>query len=361
GLARIQGEEGPFWGHNAMVRTNAFAESCGLPALSGAPPFGGHILSHDYVEAALLRRQGWIVRVDPDLEGSYEEGPQNAIDYAKRDRRWCQGNLQHIRLLTAPGLHGWNRFTFLQGVMAYISSPLWMAFIVASIVAPLFAPAIDYFPSPYLPAIFPRAETALAVTLLVGVGGLLIGPKLLIALRAGVSGEARRFGGFFRVFLSTLAEIIWSSLLAPITLMYQSRSVMQVIFGMDGGWPSSDREGQTLKFGEAFRASWWIVLTGILTLVGSWTLAPDLFCWLTPIAGPQIIAPLLIAASSSPASGRFAYHCQLFRTPEELARLAIVRERDRVLARWNERPVIDRETAAPRTDAIEPAYSAAQG
>ena len=361
GLARVQGEEGPFWGHNAMVRTNAFAESCGLPALSGAPPFGGHILSHDYVEAALLRRQGWIVRVDPDLEGSYEEGPQNAIDYAKRDRRWCQGNLQHIRLLTAPGLHGWNRFTFLQGVMAYISSPLWMAFIVASIVAPLFAPAIDYFPSPYLPAIFPRAETALAVTLLVGVGGLLIGPKLLIALRAGVSGEARRFGGFFRVFLSTLAEIIWSSLLAPITLMYQSRSVMQVIFGMDGGWPSSDREGQTLKFGEAFRASWWIVLTGILTLVGSWTLAPDLFWWLTPIAGPQIIAPLLIAASSSPASGRFAYHCQLFRTPEELARPAIVRERDRVLARWNERPVVDRETAAPSTDAIEPAYSAAQG
>lgn len=363
GLARMQGVEGPFWGHNAMVRTNAFAESCGLPALSGSPPFGGHILSHDYVEAALLTRQGWIVRVDADLEGSYEEGPQNAIDYAKRDRRWCQGNLQHIRLLTAPGLHGWNRFTFLQGVMAYLSSPLWMAFIAASIVAPLFAPAIDYFPSPYLPAIFPRAETALAVTLLVGVGGLLIGPKLLIALRSALTGEARKFGGAFRVLFSTLMEIIWSSALAPITLMYQSRSVLQVIFGMDGGWPSSDREGQTLKLGETFRASWWIVLTGIIMLVGAWTLAPDLFWWLTPIAVPQILAPVLIAASSSPASGRAAYACGLFRTPEELARPAVMRERDAVLARWNRMELSDQDAVSEtqRHDVANPARPALQG
>ena len=360
GLARMQGNEGPFWGHNAMVRTVAFAESCGLPALTGAPPFGGHILSHDYVEAALLTRQGWIVRVDADLEGSYEEGPQNAIDYAKRDRRWCQGNLQHIRLLTAPGLHGWNRFTFFQGVMAYLSSPLWMAFIAASIVAPLFAPAIDYFPSPYLPAIFPRAQTALAVTLLVGVGGLLIGPKLLIALRSGLTGEARRFGGFFRVLFSTLAEIIWSSLLAPITLMYQSRSVLQVIFGMDGGWPSSDREGQSLRYGQAFAASWWIVLTGIIMMVGAWTLAPDLFWWLTPIAVPQILSPFLIAASSSPKSGRIAFAIGLFRTPEEQKRPPIMLERDAVLARWQEKPAIDRDAylVGEQKDAAETAYSA---
>src|SRR5690606_25094182 len=84
GVAGTQGREGPFWGHNAAVRTRAFAESCGLPALSGKPPFGGHILSHDYVEAALLARAGWIVRLDPDLEGSFEEGPENIVDYAKR-------------------------------------------------------------------------------------------------------------------------------------------------------------------------------------------------------------------------------------------------------------------------------------
>ncbi len=100
----MQGRTGPFWGHNAMVRVRAFAESCGLPELRGKPPFGGHVMSHDYVEAALLARAGWRVRLDDDLQGSYEEGPQNIIDHAKRDRRWCQGNLQHARLLAAPGL-----------------------------------------------------------------------------------------------------------------------------------------------------------------------------------------------------------------------------------------------------------------
>ncbi|MBB4120995.1 glucans biosynthesis glucosyltransferase MdoH [Martelella radicis] len=366
GLARMQGQEGPFWGHNAMVRTNAFAESCGLPALTGTPPFGGHILSHDYVEAALLSRKGWIVRVDADLDGSFEEGPQNVIDYAKRDRRWCQGNLQHIRLVHAPGLKGWNRFTFLQGVMAYVSSPLWMAFIAASIVAPLFAPPPEYFPSPYLPAIFPRAETALAVTLLVGVGGLLIGPKLLIALRSGLAGEARRFGGFIAVFASTLSEIIWSSILAPITLMYQSRSVMQILFGMDGGWPSSDREGHTISLPEAFKASWWIVLTGIVMLTGAFVLAPALFWWLTPIAVPQMLSPLLISASSTAWSGRIAARCGLLLTPEELSRPAIMRTRDAVLARWRlaqaEEEASSEDFAEdPQTGKAEPAFSAAQG
>ncbi|MEH0072447.1 glycosyltransferase family 2 protein [Pannonibacter sp. Pt2-lr] len=102
GVAALQGTEGPFWGHNALIRVRAFAESCGMGALTGKPPFGGHILSHDTVEAAMLARDGWTVRVDPDLEGSYEEAPANIVAYAKRDRRWCQGNLQHARLLIAP-------------------------------------------------------------------------------------------------------------------------------------------------------------------------------------------------------------------------------------------------------------------
>ncbi len=102
GLSRVQGSEGVFWGHNAIIRTRAFASSCGMPELSGAPPFGGHILSHDYVEAALLARAGWRLRLDSDLEGSFEEAPESILDFAKRDRRWCQGNLQHARLLLAP-------------------------------------------------------------------------------------------------------------------------------------------------------------------------------------------------------------------------------------------------------------------
>src|SRR5690606_26165088 len=130
---------------NAIVRTVAFAESCGLPALSGKRPFGGHILSHDYVEAALLARAGWIVRLDPDLEGAFEEGPENIVDYAKRDRRWCQGNLQHGRLVAAPGLKPWSRFVFVQGIMAYVSSPIWALFLLATVLAPFFIGEPNYF------------------------------------------------------------------------------------------------------------------------------------------------------------------------------------------------------------------------
>ena len=146
GLAMMQGRTGPFWGHNAIVRVRAFAESCGLPELSGKPPFGGHILSHDYVEAALLARAGWSVRVDDDLSGSYEEGPENMVLHAKRDRRWCQGNLQHSRLLTAPGLLPWSRFVFVQGILAYLSPVIWLVFLLCSSAAPVFAPPANLRP-----------------------------------------------------------------------------------------------------------------------------------------------------------------------------------------------------------------------
>lgn len=351
GLARTQGREGPFWGHNALVRTQAFAESCGLPELSGKPPFGGHILSHDYVEAALLAREGWKVRVDADLEGSYEQCPQNVIDFAKRDRRWCQGNLQHARLLTTPRLKGWSRFTFVQGIMAYAASPLWMLLIICSIIAPLFAPPPEYFPSPYLPAIFPHPETALAITLLVGIFGLLIGPKLLIALQAGISGRARRFGGFCRAFWSTWVEIIWSSLLAPITLMYQSRSVLQVLAGLDGGWPASDREGQSLPLIEATRASWWVLLTGVLMLLGSHFFAPNLFYWLLPIALPQILAPLLISLSSTQRSGHLAAQIGLFMTPEERQPTPVMQHKQHCLSQWQD----DHAQALGPTPEVAPA------
>ena len=150
GLARMQGRTGPFWGHNAILRIGAFAASCGLPELAGPPPFGGHILSHDYVEAALLARAGWTVRLDVDLDGSYEEGPENLVAYARRDRRWCQGNLQHARLLAAPGLRGWSRFVFLQGILAYLASLIWGAFLAVSVWA-----AADGRPAELLPAAAP--------------------------------------------------------------------------------------------------------------------------------------------------------------------------------------------------------------
>lgn len=331
GLASLQGGEGPFWGHNAIVRTRAFAQSCGLPELSGRPPFGGHILSHDYVEAALLARNDWIVRLDTDLGGSYEEGPENLIDFAKRDRRWCQGNLQHARLLMSPGLKGWSRFVFAQGIMAYMASPVWALFLVFSIIAPAFVGEPDYFPNPSMPPVFPRVEYVQSIMLLAVIVTILIGPKLLIVLREAVSGRTRGFGGAGAALASTLVEIIWSSLLAPLMLMYQTRSVLQVVLGADGGWPSTNREAGRVGLREAWDASWWICASGFAILATTIDLVPELFYWLLPVTLPMIAAPLVIHLTSRAFSAR---RTGLFLTPQERSPEAVIECQERILLSW---------------------------
>lgn len=334
GIALLSGRRGPFWGHNAIVRTQAFAASCGLPVLRGQPPFGGHVLSHDYVEAALLARNGWTVRLDTDIEGSFEEGPENLIEYAKRDRRWCQGNLQHTRLLAAPGLSPWSRFVFLQGILAYISSPVWALFVVLGLVAPYFSPPPDYFPQPYqLFPVFPDDQTSKAITLLVGIFGLLILPKLLIYIQAVVSGRARDFGGAARSGLSVLSELVTSSLLAPVLLLFQSRSVLQVLTGSDGGWPATRRGAQALEMGEAWAASRWMVLIGAGMLAAAWYFVPAMLLWLIPIAVPMLAAPLLIWFTARPLG------TSVYLTGQEQNPASILLDRQHILARWMEAPV----------------------
>ncbi|MCE6961842.1 glucans biosynthesis glucosyltransferase MdoH [Cereibacter sphaeroides] len=329
GLAMMQGETGPFWGHNAIVRVRAFAESCGLPELSGPPPFGGPVMSHDYVEAALLARSGWTVRFDDDIGGSYEEGPENLVDHAKRDRRWCQGNLQHGRILFAPGLRAWNRFVFVQGIMAYIAPLFWLGFILASIAAPFFAPPLDYFPVPYWPfPVFPSDETWKAIGLAVGIFGLLLLPKLLIAFEAILTGRAAGFGGAFRVLVSTLAELAFSSIIAPILMAFQTRSVLQVVLGRDGGWPTNNRGDGSLTLAEAWMASHWIVTWGLVGIGATYYLAPGLVPWLLPVAIPMILSPLVIMSTSKRSRSA------LFTTPLDMAPTPVLLAHDAILADW---------------------------
>lgn len=331
GLAMLQGHTGPFWGHNAIIRVRAFAQSCGLPELAGKPPFGGHILSHDYVEAALLARAGWHVRLDDDLDGSYEEGPENIVDHAKRDRRWCQGNLQHARLLFAPGLRGWSRFVFLQGILAYLASVVWLGFLLASIAAPVFGPPVVYFPTQYwpLPVMGPD-ETSLALALIIGIFGLLILPKLLIGADAVLRGRARSFGGWWAATASTMTELLLSSITAPIFMMYQTRSVFQVLLGRDGGWPAHDRGDGRLRLSEAFAASHWIVALGLIGLALAALLSPALVPWFLPVTLPMVLSPFIIAWTSRPGDP------SLFLTPEELAPASVMRLRDTVLDDWQD-------------------------
>ncbi|MDY8111003.1 glucans biosynthesis glucosyltransferase MdoH [Fulvimarina sp. 2208YS6-2-32] len=318
GLAALQGREGPFWGHNAMIRTRVFAAHCGLPGLSGKPPFGGHILSHDYVEAALLARAGYAVRVDPDLPGSFEEAPANVIEYAKRDRRWCQGNLQHGRLLNVGGLKRWNRVQLMAGIMAYLASPIWLMFLIVSLIAPIVAPEPNYFPADSLFPVFPKPETQKALGLLFGIFVLLLLPKTVITFTSAFSRRRHAFGGTFCVIASATAELILTSLLAPITMMMQSKAIGEILIGADSGWPATDREDQGLSLKTAFSASWWMVAAGAAVLYAAYAYAPEVLLWTLPIAVPLLIAPLLISFTSHPGVGDLVRRIGLFRTPFEI-------------------------------------------
>lgn len=220
GFALWTGSEGNFLGHNALVRISAFAASAGLPHLPGPAPRGGVILSHDFVEAALLRRAGWGVQMMPEAEDSHEDTPETLMGYLRRDQRWCQGNLQHLRLLFVPGLHPVSRFHLLQGAMAYLASVWWLLLLL------LWAlPGRDGTPPP------PMTEAGMAAV----IAGLLIAPKILgviahLRWRGLTPGEAPRFAGL------VLAEIVISALLAPALMVQQVRAVLRILRGLDGGW-----------------------------------------------------------------------------------------------------------------------------
>ena len=331
GQAAMQGATGPFWGHNALVRVQAFAQSCALPELSGPPPFGSHILSHDYVEAALLARAGWSVRVDPDLGGSYEEGPENMIDFAKRDRRWCQGNLQHIRVISAPGLKAWSRFVFFQGILSYIAPLFWMMFLAASLYAAATAPEPDFFPDPFqLFPVFPSDQTSKAVSVAVGVLGLLVFPKILILLDAAVRGRVSQFGGTVIALRGMIRELVMSSINAPIMLMWQTRAVLQVLRGHDGGWPAQSRGDGRLTLPDAFAAGWWIQLWGIAVIALTYSFAASLMLWVLPIGIPLVLAPIVIWVSSQPSKP------PVFLTPEEISLPQVIADYRMIMSKWTQ-------------------------
>ena len=303
GLAAMQGRSGPFWGHNAIVRIRAWAESCGLPELPGPAPFGGHILSHDSVEAVLLARAGWVVRLDDDLEGSFEEAPENILDHAKRDRRWCQGNLQHSKVLAAPDLLLWSRFMLFQGIFAYVAPLIWLAFILVSIAAIPLAGELNYFPLENWPfPVFPDDQTPKAIGLAVGIFGLLVMPKVLVGLDAVATGRSRGFGGMGRSLRSVILELALSSIVAPVLLAFQSRSVVQVLSGRDGGWPPNNRGDGGLSLSESWAAGGWISVWGLIGMVVTQMVAPVLTLWLLPVTLPMMAAPLLIWWTSRPVS-----------------------------------------------------------
>ncbi|MCP8939383.1 glucans biosynthesis glucosyltransferase MdoH [Alsobacter sp. SYSU M60028] len=305
GLAVWSGREGNYWGHNAIIRTRAFADHCGMPTLSGKPPFGGHIMSHDFVEAALIRRAGWSVYMLPDLQGSYEESPPSLIDLATRDRRWCQGNLQHVRVVGAAGLTWPTRQHFTTGIMSYLASPLWLAQLLVGVMLVLQTRYVrpEYFTREFsLFPTWPRFDAERALMLFGVTMAILIAPKIFGLILALIRGDERRLsGGGFRLTVSALFEILMSALMAPILMLIQSGAVVQIIFGRDTGWNPQRRDDGSIPFRDIVRRHRWHVLFGLFVGVSAFMIAPSLAGWMSPT-----ILGLLLAIPISYASGQLS-------------------------------------------------------
>ncbi len=321
GQAFWQLGDGNYWGHNAIIRTRAFTDACGLPTLPGKAPFGGHILSHDFVEAALIRRAGWKVWMVPELGGSYEECPPTVIDFAQRDRRWCQGNLQHARVLPARGLHPVSRLHLLMGMLSYLSSPLWLIFLMVGVAAAVQEQLIEpvYFgPQESLFPLWPAYDWDKAVNLFLVAMGMLMAPKLLGVMLAMIRPRlARGFGGRLRILLGLVLETVFSALIAPVMMLFHSRFVLDILLGRDSGWGRQNRDGDALPLGVAVRRHAGHTLFGAALGATAWYVSMPLFWWLSPMVAGLLLAIPLSWISAQPALGRLTQRLGLFAVPEE--------------------------------------------
>jgi len=349
GLAWWHGSESNYWGHNAVLRTRAFAEQAGLPSLPGRKPIGGEIMSHDFVEAALMRRGGWSIQIAPGLGGSYEEAPPALSDYAVRDRRWCQGNLQHMGVLPARGLHPVSRLHLLMGIGAYATAPLWLLFLLVGILIALQAQFIrpEYFPRDF--ALFPQwpaQDPVRAAYVFAGTMGLLFLPKLFAYLVMLQGSEQRRsFGGGFRAFASVLLETVVSGLMAPVMMLNQSLTVVAALAGRDVGWNVQRRDDGALPWAEVARGYVWHTLFGIVLAAAAYAVSWSLFLWMTPVILGLLLAIPLAALTAGAGAGRGLRRLGLLLVPEERRPPAIL-ERANHLAVIMEQAIPDRDAVA---------------
>lgn len=319
GLHYWQLGESHYWGHNAIIRLAPFMRHCALAPLPGQGGLSGEILSHDFVEAALMRRAGFGVWIAYDLDGSYEQTPPNLLDEIKRDRRWCQGNLMNARLMLVRGLHPVHRTVFFTGALAYLSAPLWLGFLVLSTWLLVQHAAADpqYFVMPHqLYPLWPSWRPEHALGLAAAVATLLFLPKFVAAVVAAARG-APRFGGASALALSTLVEIVLSALLAPVRMLFHSQFVLAALCGWSIQWKSPARADASTSWSEALRRH------GVQSLLGlAWVAlvaikAPEFLPWLAPVAAGLILAVPLSVWTSRANVGLAWQRLGLFLTPTE--------------------------------------------
>jgi membrane glycosyltransferase len=335
GLSAWSGNSGNYWGHNAIIRMGAFAQNCGLPKLEGRKPFGGFVLSHDFVEAALMRRGGWKVRMATDCLGSWEESPPSLIDVAIRDRRWAQGNLQHMKIIGSAGLSFVSRMHLGVGIMSYLSSPLWLVMLgigfALAVQSHLIRP--EYFSHDFqLFPTWPRFNVELMMALFWFSMVVLLIPKMLGLVRALLSRRIRRgSGGVIGIAASFLLEAILSALYAPVLMLIQSRHVAEVFMGRDSGWKPQRRDGGGTTWSDAWHYHKRHMFLSCVTAVIVWFLSPPLLAWLSPALLGLFLSVPLSRASGSESLGRILQRLALLRTPEEVETPPLVARRQELV------------------------------
>ncbi|MCF3934284.1 glucans biosynthesis glucosyltransferase MdoH [Acuticoccus sp. M5D2P5] len=321
GVSAWQGDDGNYWGHNAIIRMEAFASAAGLPQLPGKPPFGGTILSHDFVEAALIRRAGWSVTLRNDIKGSYEGAPTDLFGIITRDRRWAQGNLQHGRIVGAAGLTAASRVHFLMGIFAYLMSPIWLLLILTGMALAVQATFIrpEYFPHGF--ALFPNwpaFDVERLIQLFILSMGVLLLPKALGLMRAILHGPTRRAaGGSAFLVAGAFVELLISTMIAPIMMLAQTQIVFSIMLGRAVGWTPQARQGASVPWAIVARYHMLHVLVGIALAAIAWFHSPELAAWMSPTLVALIFAVPISKAMGSPWLGRRLRRAYLMITPQE--------------------------------------------
>lgn len=305
GLDYWQCGEANFWGHNAIVRLAPFIENCALPPLPGKEPFGGHILSHDFVEAALMRKAGYAVRLLRTYRGSYEEGPPTLVDMLKRDRRWCQGNMQHFWLLFAKGWHPMSRINFFHGILSYASSLLWFLFLVFSTFLAATRQQHD-LPQAKLAEQILFAQTVMLIFL----------PKITILLDELITGRLfKPIKLRLLTYFSSMLDTVIFTLMAPVLMIFHSRFVVNTVLGKGVRWVTQRRKlDGGVDWAEVFFTFWSTSAIAIVWGVFGWFVSRTFMLWISPILGALLLAiPTAIIVSGRASGRRFG----LFLTPEE--------------------------------------------
>lgn len=379
GLAWWARNEGTYWGHNAIIRTRAFMEAAGLPDLPGKPPFGGPILSHDFVEAALLRRAGWRVIIADDLHDSFEQCPSSIIDLAVRDRRWCQGNLQHVRILYAKGLHWVSRLHLLNGILSYVSAPFWLLFLVATLALGVqneFAKP-EYFARSYtLFPLWPHLDPVRALRLFGFTLAILLGPKVLGFTWFSLS--YRRLKGAGLLFpISFVFEIALSALIAPILMLVDCGVIFDILLGRDSGWRPQRRADEGLPWSQVFYRHRWHMVMGGALIVAARFISWQMLAWLLPAVVGMVLAVPVSQLTGSSGVGRWFRRMGVLRIPCERQPPAIVIRAQETYAAYSDvvastpdllaiatnREILERHLTlvdrAPHDDGIDPVQATA--